>query len=104
MMQGDGNNGAAPATAPQISGAEPGKTSLTSAPTSGECTTDMDCTLGAKCLRASGGTHGYCGRKVDSMGMPSMSPGRQVSGCMSSTDCPIGFRCVGDGFSKVCVR
>ena len=66
------------------------------------CQFNTDCSVGSKCLKASGSIHGYCvggmnpGNQNDRRPArnPFDSSGKQGNTCSFSTDCGIGQRCV----------
>lgn len=72
-----------------------------------ECTSDLDCGIGARCLRPEGSAffRGVCGRAVDASGLPSPSLDRKVGNCWSDFDCPMLFRCQKlNALDGVCVK
>lgn len=76
-----------------------------------QCTSDFNCGIGFKCVKAQFQSQGVCMKAVNEFGdqqfnLPdnnSVMPNLDIEGqCRFSTDCPIGFRC--DTKYKVCVK
>jgi len=75
------------------------------------CSSDFDCGIGKKCVKAPLQTYGTCMKEVDEYGIPtlrmpsidSVGPNMNMEGdCYYDTDCPIGFKC--NRKYKVCVK
>lgn len=75
------------------------------------CSSDFDCGMGYKCIKAPLQSSGSCMKSVDEYGAPtydlprtdSVGPNMNIEGdCDFDTDCPIGFRC--HRKYKVCVK
>jgi len=67
-----------------------------------DCTSDFDCGIGNRCVKAPLESRGICMKSVDEYGLPkydtpsidSIGPNMNLEGdCYFDTDCPIGFRC-----------
>lgn len=65
------------------------------------CTSDYGCGYGEACVKGELESHGFCAKKVDAYGVPTMEPPREdsigVAGsgeCSFDTECPIRFRCM----------
>lgn len=76
-----------------------------------ECSSDFDCGIGSRCVKAPLQSSGRCMKSVDEYGTPtydlprtdSVGPNMNLGGdCDFDTDCPIGFRC--HRKYKVCVK
>lgn len=73
------------------------------------CSSDFDCGIGYRCIKAPFNTTGTCMKNVDEYGtqkyeLPrtdSIYP-RTQGDCNFDTDCPIGFYC--DRYYKVCIK
>ena len=66
------------------------------------CSSDFDCGMGYRCVKAPLQSYGSCMKEVDEYGTPtyelprlnSVGPNMNIEGdCDFDTDCPIGFRC-----------
>src|SRR5262245_23781986 len=57
------------------------------------CTSNLECELGAECIRPHGEIKGVCGRLVDPHANPTTSIRRTVTPCETDFDCPVKFRC-----------
>lgn len=66
------------------------------------CSSDFDCGIGYRCVKAPLKSYGTCMKEVDEYGLPtynlpsldSVVPNMNIEGdCDFDTDCPIGFRC-----------
>ena len=66
------------------------------------CSSDFECGIGNKCVKAPLQSQGACMKSVDEYGLPkfdtpsakSVGPNMNISGdCSFDTDCPVGFRC-----------
>jgi aryl carrier-like protein len=89
---------------------QPSRPSVAVPSTSG-CSSDFDCGIGSRCVKANYSLKGYCAKAVNEFGvqtfdMPDMNSVLvkvpQGSDCHFVTDCPIGFRC--DVQSGACLR
>ncbi len=76
-----------------------------------ECTSDYNCGVGYKCVKAPLKSRGVCMKSVDEFGVKqfnlpdsnSVGPNLDLDGqCTFDTDCPIGFKC--DPKYKACVK
>ena len=75
------------------------------------CSSDFECGIGRRCVKAPLQSSGTCMKEVDEMGMPtygmpsidSVGPNMNLEGnCDFDTDCPIGFKC--HRKYKVCIK
>jgi hypothetical protein len=75
------------------------------------CSSDFDCGIGNKCVKAPLQSTGRCMKAVNEFGLPtydmprtdSVGPNMNISGdCDFDTDCPIGFHC--DRRYKTCIK
>lgn len=78
---------------------------------SNNCSSDFNCGLGMKCVKAPLAANGVCLKEVDKHNLPtfpdkdpsSILPNMSLNGqCTFNTDCSIGYSC--DSTLKVCVR
>ena len=76
-----------------------------------ECTSDYNCGVGYKCVKAPLKSRGVCMKSVDEHGLQqynlpdsnSIGPNLDLDGeCTFDTDCPIGFKC--DPNYKTCIK
>ncbi|TYO96764.1 endonuclease YncB(thermonuclease family) [Geothermobacter ehrlichii] len=74
-----------------------------------KCRSDYTCRIGYMCMKKPYRSEGICVKRVDKYGIQSFDPPQADSvgprldeGCISSVDCPTGFRC--DPFYKQCVK
>lgn len=77
----------------------------------GDCTSDFNCGIGNKCVKAPLKSRGICMKSVDEFGLKNYNlPSTDSVGvnlnldgqCSFNTDCPIGFKC--DRNYKACVK
>ena len=75
------------------------------------CTSDFNCGIGHRCVKAPLQSTGVCMKTVDEYGTPqynmpdldSIGPNMNLEGqCNFNTDCPIGFIC--DRRLKACIK
>lgn len=73
------------------------------------CRSDFNCSYGERCVKPPMKSKGVCLKAVDSYGLPTLDGPSMESiyprtdlGCISSAECPVGFRC--NSQLKVCTR
>lgn len=74
---------------------------------SDSCRSDFDCGYGNACVKPYAGTSGFCARRVNEVGVPTLEGPRLDSlgprtdpGCVSSGECPIGYSCINNSCVK----
>lgn len=76
-----------------------------------ECTSDFNCGMGNRCVKAPLKSAGVCMKTVDEYGTPvyelsstdSIGPNLDLDGeCEFDTHCPIGFRC--ERAARACIK
>jgi hypothetical protein len=76
-----------------------------SAGAAGSCSSNVDCPVGEKCLKAEHALHGVCGQIVNEYGNRVWDTRAKPAECRVASDCGVRFECVKSGAGGgVCVK
>lgn len=76
------------------------------------CSFDLDCAVGSKCIKPSGGLYGFCAGGMSPGNNNDRQPyrdplditGKGGNTCSFDLDCGVGGQCLKSGLYGVCVR